>query len=436
MPRRSKDGKPPKDHGLVYSFRAFHHRNFSVFWLGALASNIGGWLSNLAVPFVLYDITGSAVWVGLASVAQFLPGVLLGPLGGALADRHDRRKVLLSTQAGMAVSALLLWAVWAAGIHDPLLLLVLVALIGSFGGINMPSWQSFVSDLVPRADLVSAVTLNSLQFNAARSLGPAIAGLVIASMGPSWAFLFNGISFVFVIVALSVIKLPAHIPLTSVRVPVLRQFRTALGYVRRQRGILLAVLLSVAVGLLGNPLFSLTVVFASDVFNIDARGLGLLNAALGFGALLAAPIVAGWSRQLPASKAVKWGLILYGLSLMAFGMTESFWIGFGILVVVGACFLAVISGINTAVQLIVADHMRGRVMAVRHIFYTLSFPIGSILQGMIADAWGVQASVISAGAAMILCVLLVLAFRQKITFANLDDAHDEGGMGRPVGIAA
>ncbi|MER2135023.1 MAG: MFS transporter [Arthrobacter sp.] len=436
MARKRKGDKDPKDHGVAYSFRAFKHRNFSRFWLGALVSNIGGWLSNLAVPFVLYDITGSAVWVGLASVAQFVPGVLLGPLGGALADRYDRRRVLLATQVGMAISALLLWGVWASGIHDPLVLLILVALIGSFGGVNMPSWQSFVSDLVPRADLMSAVTLNSLQFNAARSLGPAIAGLLIASLGPSWAFLLNGISFVFVIVSLLVIKLPKHVVSTEARVPVMRQFGTALGYVKRQKGILLAVLLSVVVGVLGNPMFSLTVVFASDVFGVDALGLGLLNAALGFGALLAAPVVAGWSKQLPPSAVVKWGLVLYGVSLMAFGTVDSYWLGVGLLVVVGACFLAVVSGINTAVQLIVADHMRGRAIAVRHVFYTLSFPIGSMLQGAIADVWGVQVSVIIAGAAMIVCVLTVLAFRSKITFANLDDAHDEGGTEHTLGVAA
>lgn len=436
MKRRDKGGGVSKERGIIYSFRAFKHRNFSIFWFGALLSNVGVWLNNLAVPFVLYDITGSAVWVGLASVAQFLPGVLLGPLGGSLADRHDRRKVLLATQTGMAISALLLWAVWALGIHDPFVLLILVALIGAFGGINMPSWQSFVSDLVPRADLLSAVTLNSLQFNAARSLGPAIAGLLIATLGPTSAFLLNGVSFVFVILALLIIKLPKYIPFVEVPRPVLKQFGDALKYVSKKRGILLAIILSVIVGVLGNPLFSLTVVFARDVFSVDARGLGLLNAALGFGALLAAPIVAGWSKQLPASKVVKWGLILYGACLIGFGLVDNYWLGIIMLVGIGACFLAVISGINTSVQLIVADHMRGRVMAVRHIFYTLSFPVGSILQGAITDRWGVQVSVIVAGIAMLVCVAVILAFRRQISFSNLNDAHDEEGPGLQIGIHA
>ena len=182
-----KRPKQPKEQGIGYSFRAFRHSNYRLFWFGALASNTGTWLSNLTVPYVLYSLTGSALWVALAAVAQFVPGVVLGPLGGSLADRYDRRKVIIYTQSGLAVVALLMWANWASGLQDPILLLWLIAWVGVLNGLNIPAWQSFVSDLVPREDLLSAVTLNSLQFNAARSLGPALAGVLLAGLGPSWA---------------------------------------------------------------------------------------------------------------------------------------------------------------------------------------------------------------------------------------------------------
>ena len=157
---------PP--HGVRHSLRAFRNRDYTVFWIGAITSNTGGWLSNLTVPFVVYEMTRSALWVGLVSVFQFVPNIALGPWGGVIADRYDRRRVLMVTQSGMALSALLLWAVWMAGVREPLAVMSLIGVAGIFQGVNMPSWQSFVNDLVPRSDLDSAVALNSLQFNAAR----------------------------------------------------------------------------------------------------------------------------------------------------------------------------------------------------------------------------------------------------------------------------
>lgn len=164
---------PAVETGLRHSLRAFRHREFRIFWSAALVSNAGSWLSNLAIPYVLYDLTHSALWVGFAALAQFLPGVLMAPYGEALADRHDRRRVLLMAQTGLAASAVALWSLWAAGIHDRYPILALVAVAGTFQGLTLPAWQSFVHDLVPRQDLASAVALNSLQLNAARAVGPA-----------------------------------------------------------------------------------------------------------------------------------------------------------------------------------------------------------------------------------------------------------------------
>ena len=410
---------PPREHGIIYSFRAFKHKNFSIFWVGALLSNIGGWLSNLAVPFVLYDITGEATWVGLASVAQFVPGIILGPLGGSLADRFDRRKVLILTQLGMTLSAMAMWFVWVQGFHDAYVLLLLVMLIGSFGGLNMPTWQSFVSDLVPRGDLMSAVTLNSLQFNAARSIGPAIAGILLAASGPALAFLLNGISFSFVIISLLVITLPKRIIQHSAKSPVLRQFTDAVKYTRRTKGLLSSILLSVIVGILGNPLFTLTVVYAEDIYKVDEVALGMMNAALGLGAMIAAPIVSGWSKFLPSSKVVKWGMIVYGVALALFSLTTAYWVGIIMLVIIGACFLSVISGLNTSLQLMVADPMRGRVIALRHMLYTLSFPVGAMFQAWMADMWNVQVSLFVAGVLMVISVFGILMLR-SVSFASLD----------------
>ncbi len=156
-------------------------------------SNSGTWLQNVAVPFVIFRLTHSAAWVGFAGFAQFAPGVVLAPLAGSLADRFPRRSVLLVNQTLLGLAALALWVEWVAGWTSPWTITATVAISGTIASIGIASWQAFVSELVPREDLLNAVILNSTQFNAARAIGgPAVGGLVLGGLGPGWAFLFNG----------------------------------------------------------------------------------------------------------------------------------------------------------------------------------------------------------------------------------------------------
>ena len=407
--------------GLRHAARAFRHRDFTVFWLGALASNTGSWVQNLAVPYVLYQVTESAFWVGLATFTQFLPVMLLGPLAGSVADRFDRRRVLLVTQTLMALGALTLWAAWSAGVRSPLAILAIVAVSGIFAGINIPSWQSFVNDLVPRQDLLSAVTLNSLQFNAARALGPGIAGVLLASLGPSWAFFLNGASFVFVLGALLLVRNRQVARSTALSGGFLRQFRRAMAYTRRQPGILVGIVVAVLVGGLGNPVFQFTVVFAAEVYEVGPIGLSLLNVSLGLGAVLAAPLVSGWN--LSRADLVRYGLLAYGLAIVAFAAAPVYLVGLLALVVVGGGFLVVISATNTSVQVIVADHMRGRVMALRIMAFTGAYPVGALVQGSLSDVIGPRTTV--AGAGGVLVAAGAWLWTQPALLHRLDDAHDE-----------
>ena len=245
------------------SLAAFQHRSYTIFWLGALISSTGTWLGNLTVPYVLYQATGSALWVGWAAAAQFAPAFLLAPLGGSLADTRDRRRLLMSTQGALGIIALLMWLQWASGLHEPLVLIGLLTLFGIFNGINNPAWQSLVNDLVPREHVQSAVTLNSLQFNMARAVGPAIAGLLLATLGATWAFFFNAVSFALVLVALLYVRQHRTRAIAFASGRFIRQWREALGFLWTSRPIALAILLCCVVGLFGNPIFNLTVVFAA-----------------------------------------------------------------------------------------------------------------------------------------------------------------------------
>ena len=409
--------------GLRHAVRAFRHRDFAIFWTGALASNTGSWVQNLAVPYVLYQLTESAFWVGLATFTQFIPAMVLGPLAGSIADRYDRRKVLFLTQSLLALAAIALWGAWVGGVRDAWAILALVAMSGVFAGINIPSWQSFVNDLVPRDDLLSAVTLNSLQFNAARAIGPGIAGILLATLGPGWAFFLNAVSFLFVLLALALVRTRQEARTSPLTGGFLRQFRRAMAYARQQPGILVGIVVAVLVAALGNPVFQFTVVFAAEVFSVGPLGLSLLNVALGVGAVVAAPLVSGWDATFSRSALTRWALLVYGGALVVFALAPGYVVGLLALVVVGGGFLVVISATNTSVQVIVADHMRGRVMALRIMAFTGAYPIGALLQGVISDRVGPRPTVAGAGALLVAAAAWL--WTRPGLMARLDDRHDE-----------
>ncbi len=411
--------------GLRHGVRAFKHRDYRLFFIGALASNSGSWLQNLAVPFVLFELTQRSVWVGLAGFAQFIPAFLLGPIGGNLADRMDRRKVLLASQTLMAVSAFMLWGTWVVGWRNPWLILAVTALTGIFSGIMIPSWQAFVPSLVPKEDLASAITLNSTQFNAARAIGPALAGLLLATAGPAAAFLLNGLSFVAVIAVLVVVRPKYGQRRTSAPDGILSGFVSALGYIRRRTGVMVGMLCAILVAFFGNPVTQFTVVFADEVYNAGARVVGVLAAAVGIGAVLIAPALSSFDTAVSRSTVVRIGLPGYALAVISFGLAPNWPIGLLALLFVGAGFLAVIATTNTAIQLIVADDMRGRVMSARVMGFTLSFPLGSLLQGFLADVFGPQVTVVGSGLCL-LAVAVYLISRPGIlaTLDRIDDTPD------------
>lgn len=415
--------------------RAFRHRDFRLFFIGALASNTGNWLQNLAVPFVLFELTQKSLWVGLAGFAQFIPAFFLGPVGGSLADRFDRRRLLLATQFLMAVAAFALWGSWAAGWRDPLLILVLTALTGIFSGLMIPSWQAFVPSLIPKADLPSAITLNSTQFNASRAIGPALAGLLLATVGAGWAFFLNGVSFVAVIGVLWVIRARPTEARGGAHEGVIAGFRSALRYIRVRTGILVGIGSAMLAAFFGNPVTQFTVVFGDDVYEAGPRVVGLLASAIGIGAVLIAPFLSTWDGRIPRASVVRWGLPLYGLSVMAFGASPNWPTGLLALFAVGAGFLAVISTTNTAVQMIVADEMRGRVMSSRVMGFTLSFPIGSLIQGALADWIGPRATVIGAGGCLVLAALALSSRPRSLAALDNEDDTPDRAPGRVSGAS-
>lgn len=399
--------------GFSYGMRAFRHRDFRLFFLGALVSNSGSALQSLAIPYVILEITESSLWVGMVGFALMIPGFLVGPLGGSLADQQDRRAILLATQAAMATAAFALWWVWTAGWHDPWLILGITAISGLFSGLMIPSWQSFVASLIPRSDLSSAITLNSAQFNGSRAIGPAMAGGLIAIAGPGWAFFLNGVSFITVLAALFVIRPTVDERPEGARPSTREGFGEAVRYMRQRTGIVLSVGCAMLVAFFGNPTTQFTVVFNKFLYHGSPAVLGWLTAAVGLGAVVVAPVISTWDTRVARSTVVRWSLPIYAASIIAFGLAPIWQLALVSLLVSGAGFLAVIATTNTSIQMIVADEMRGRVMSVRIMGFTLAFPFGSLAQGALADAWGPRQTVTVFGS-MLLAFAVYLALKPSL----------------------
>ena len=400
-----------RSRGLRHAFRALRHRDFALFWSGALVSSTGMWMQAVTVPFVIHEATGSAGWVGLSAFAQFAPVMVMSPFGGALADRHARRTILIWNQAALLVLALALWLSVQGGAIRPGVMVALVSLSGMVAGLGVPSWQSFVAELVPRDSLLNAVSLNSAQFNVSRAIGFMLGGLALYSVGPGLSFLVNGLSYLAVLGALAAIRpRPARWSgaLADVQFPELAgpaagpaTFRLGLAYVRQHPGLQLAVLTCGIVMFLGGPVIQLAPVFARDTFGVDERAYGFLAAALGIGATAGSVVISAYGDGVRRSRLIVASIAVYGVAVLGMAVTPSYAGGLAAMTVIGVGYLAVASSLNTSIQLAVDDRFRGRVLALYVMVFTGAYPLGSLLQGIATDYFGVRAVVGTAGTVML-----------------------------------
>jgi MFS family permease len=399
------------------------HPDFAWFWASSLVSNTGMWMSNLTMPVVLYQITGSALWVGIFSVANFVPSILLTPLGGVWADRYDRRVLMMLTQLGMGVAGAGLWLMVLSGVDDPVLLLLPVMINGAFGGLNGPSFMAFINDLVPRDELRAAVTINSIQFNIARAFGPLVAGFLLVTTGPAWALFVNFLTYLLVVVVLLFIRARNPQILVKTQSRMLSEMRRAASYMRNQRGIMLAIYAGIVGAIFGQPLYALTVVLAHTVYHVDEFKLGAINALLSLGAILSIPLLSGRARRFPLSRAVAWGLIGSATGLIALSVIPSYELALPVFIFTGAALILVMAGTNTVIQLIVRNDLRGRVLALRQISFMSGIPIGAVLGGWFSDAVGVQPYLMWTGITVVV-ITIAMKYLPARGFASLDDPHD------------
>ena len=380
--------------------RAFAYRDYRLFFAGQLTSLVGTWMQNVAQAWLVYRLTGSAWLLGMVAFAGQFPVFLLAPIGGSLADVRDRHRIIVLAQAAMMVQAIALAALTLSGRVQIWHVFALAACLGAINAFDIPARQAFVVDLVGRADLINAIALNSSMFNGARIVGPAIAGILVAAVGEGWCFAINGVSYVAVLAGLLAMDRPKHEPSPrdgSNLEHIIEGFR----FVARTAPIRALLMLLGLVSLMGMPYAVLMPIFADRILHGGARGLGILMGASGVGALAAALLLASRSGVRGLGRWVAYAASGFGVALIAFSRSESFWLSVALLVPVGFAMMTQMAASNTLMQSMVPDKLRGRVIAVYSMMFMGMAPIGALLAGNLAGLLGAPDTVALGGVACI-----------------------------------
>ena len=374
--------------GVSYAWRALRHRNFQLFFGGQSISLIGTWMTRVATGWLVYRLTGSALLLGTVSFVGQIPTSLLALFAGVWVDRLDRRQVLVWTQGLSMVQSLALAGLTLSGRITIPWLLVLSAMQGCINAFDMPGRQSFMVEMVEdKHDLQNAIAINSSMVNAARLIGPSMAGMLIAVTSEGWCFLIDGVSYLAVIWSLLAMHINAHV-VERKATSALTELKAGWTYVSGFLPIRTILLLFVVVSLMGMPFVVLMPIFAKSVLHGGPHTLGFLMASMGLGALISAlslvarKTVRGLIKMIPIASA------LFGLGLIGFGLSHVFWLSMLMALVAGMGMLQGMAVSNTVIQTIVSEDKRGRVMS----YYTLAFlgmaPFGSLLAGTMAHAIG------------------------------------------------
>jgi MFS family permease len=393
----------------THPLRALRHRNFQLFFGGQFISLIGTWMQQVAQSWLIYRLAHSSMLLGALGFASQVPSFFLGPLGGWVADRFERRRGVIVTQATSMVLAFILAALTLSGTIREWHLFLLALLLGIVNAFDVPIRQSFLVQLVEREDLMNAIALNSSMFNGARVVGPAIAGLLVAAIGEGWCFFANAVSYIAVIAGL-VIMTPrpaALAPASSPWTTIVEGFR----FVATAAPIRALLLLIGLASFAGMPYTVLMPVFADQVLHRGASGLGILMGASGVGALIGSVMLAMRSSVRGLGRWVSISAACFGISAIVFALSRNFALSVVALVPLGISMMVQASSTNTLIQSMVPDALRGRVMAVYSMMFVGLGPFGALIAGSLAERVGAPKTV-AAGA--VLTIMGAIAFAVRL----------------------
>lgn len=349
-------------------------------------------MQSIAESWLVYRLTGSALLLGAVGFASQIPVFLVAPIGGIVADRKNRHRVVIGTQVASMILASVLAILTLTGLVRIWHIFVLAASLGVVNAFDIPARQSFLVDMVGKEDLMNAIALNSSMFNGARIIGPAIAGILVAKIGEGWCFAANAISYIAVLTGLMLMRVERPGRLASAASP-LAHIKEGFRFVWHTTPIRVLLLLLGVVSLVAMPYTVLMPVFADQVLHGGARGLGILMGATGVGALLGALTLAARKGVSGLGRLVAFSCSGFAIGLMLFASSRVFWLSAGLLLPVGFCMMLGMSSSNTLIQAMVPDHLRGRVMAVYSMMFMGMAPFGALLGGAFADHLGAPLTV-------------------------------------------
>ena len=397
---------------MPQTFRSLQHRNFQLYFAGQLISVAGTWMQVVAQAWLVYELSHSELMLGLVGFAAAIPSLLISPWGGVVVDRVNKRNLLVVTQSSAMVLAFILAALTFAGIVQVWEIIVLAALLGLVNAFDGPGRQAFVVEMVGREDLPNAIAINSMMFNGARVIGPALGGLLLATVGTAWCFFINGLSFLAVIVCLLLMRLTPRAQVLEIGSP-WNDLKHGLRYVLRHREIFALLMLALIFSVFGISYNTILPAFVDQVLHADATGYGVLNAFIGAGAVAGAFLIARYGDRGRRGRWLVWVDLAFPFILLAFAYNPNFGLALLLAFGLGVGFMLTFTIINTLLQTNVDDKMRGRVMGL----YTLTFfgfaPFGNLAIGLLSNHWGMSLTIVlSAACALILSAIVILLVPQ------------------------
>ncbi len=404
---------------LVDSFRALRHRNFRLFFFGQLISVIGIWMQSTALQWLVYRITGSQTSLGMVTFINFLPVLLLSLYMGVIVDQFSRRKLIIITQSWFMILAILLAVLTWLGIVQYWHILTLSFLLGIGNALDMPARQAFVVRMVDddKNDMMNAIGLNSSLFNIARMIGPAIGGVIVASLGEAPAFAINGLSYLAVIAALLVMRMPP-LPIASNSEAPMKRMQVGFQYMIGNKEIQGLVFMVAAYSLVGFGVLTLVPVFAKDILNIGVTGFGRLLSWQGGGALTGALLIVIFGDHFNKGRILLFSRVLLGPAILGLSLSKTPWLSMIFMAFAGFSLITQLILTNTLIQTIVPDDLRGRVVSA----YTWAlggfYPLGSLFMGSLGDQIGAPTAAILSGIGCLLLIgfnILVFPELQKLT---------------------
>jgi MFS family permease len=397
---------PPADGNTT--FVAMRHRNYQLYFGGQLISNIGTWMQVIAQAWVVYQLGHSELTLGLVAFASAIPTLVVSPWGGVIVDRVSRRKLLMLTQSGAMILAFILAALTFSNIVQEWHVIILSALLGVVNAVDAPARQAIVPELVGKKDMPNAIALNSMMFNSARVIGPAIAGIMLAAIGAAWCFMLNGISFLAVLIGLWLMKLPPRVRARHTDSP-WQQLISGVQYATNNREISALILLSLVFSIFGISYFTIMPAFVEKILHQGAAMYGWVNAASGLGAVTGAFFLAHQFSHGKRGKMLVVTNLAFPLLLAVFAFTPIYPLSLVLAFGLGMGFMVQFTTINTLLQTRVHDDFRGRVLGL----YTITFfgfaPFGNLAIGALGEKFGLSfAMMLFAACSLILSRIILM----------------------------